>query len=66
MERFDVRDTESHTPLIFAAQLGKDAAFKALLDLFPSECHAAVDIHGRNVVYLAAEGDHVSILKVCT
>ena len=55
-------DNNSYTPLLTAAAHGQTASFKML-----RERGARLDVldrDGKTVVFVAAEGDHVSILKV--
>ena len=57
-------DKQSRTPLLLAAMLGKDAAFQMLLEILPQDAHDSLDRDGKSVLCLAAEGDHIPILKV--
>ena len=56
-------DTESYTPLMLAVQAGHMAAFDVLLRRGSVIDDSEGD--GKTIVHLAAEEDHVDILKVC-
>ena len=60
----DIRaaDNNSHTPLLTAAANGQVKAFRALLRKGASL--DVLDRDGKSVVFVAAEANHVSILKV--
>ena len=57
-----VTDTESYTPLMSAVQAGHVEAFKVLLS--KDSAIDETDEDGKTIVHLAAEGNHVDILKV--
>ena len=57
-----VTDTESYTPLMSAVKAGHVEAFKVLLHR--DSAIDETDEDGKTIVHLAAEGDHVNILKV--
>ena len=56
-------DTESYTPLMIAASEGHVEAFNILLQ--KDSAIDETDEDGKTVVHLAAEENHVEILKVC-
>lgn len=55
-------DEDSQNPLLIAAQYGQEKAFKRLME--NGAILDYVDKNRRSCVFLAAEHDHVGILKV--
>lgn len=55
-------DVDSYTPLMTAAAYGQTLAFKKLLERGARP--DVIDKNGKSIVFLAAEYNHVAILKV--
>ena len=58
----EAADVDSYTPLLTAAAYGQTQAFKQILDRGART--DVLDKEGKSIVFLAAEYNHVAILRV--